>query len=387
VPQLCNPSVQITLRGEASNTGAKAFNFDLACRRVFQVLDFLNQNGPVRANIVTEFPGADDAIDSGEIAKDENREDERFRAVRIMVENSRHRLVPILFDRPGGLGANDGFDDTADPPWVLLKFGALPRRMQVENAEGLSLVSRDEGIAKPEDPVDPRPGPVRITEQVQVFQIKGHLPGTTEIRVVDRQRLPHAKLAVSVLPTLKVSCAFHYVRNHNYGTSTQIRHRGDEVDFVDELNGIWRPQANIEFVQVPGNRSEPDLEMHDKVGNVDMGNVIDTDAKFNAIGSDRNRDPNAQFNVFFVREVNMPGKSGDSADAITRVPSGDCFFEDNIGSEGEQTCIAHEAGHCLTLKHDKPIPTTNQMLMHAPATAHFLPRAHVELARSKVRGQ
>src|SRR5262249_48655728 len=150
--------------------------------------------------------------------------------------------------------------------------------------------------------------------------------------------------AVSVLPRLTVTCAFHYVQNARYGTRT--RHRGDEAEFVAMLNEIWRPQANIEFVQVPGNAGDKlDLKMTEN-----LRDVIDTRAKFDAVA--RRRDPRAQFNVFFVREVEMAPAAGgnfsDSAEAVTTLgPPGDCLFEDAVDLPG--VTIGHEAGHCLTL--------------------------------------
>jgi hypothetical protein len=226
---------------------------------------------------------------------------------------------------------------------------------------------------------------------VQVFGIKGGSPGDADIRVVDSQGRSHAKLAVSVLPVMTVTCAFHYIKKkrrdgkppkpeEDYGT--QKRNRGAEVDFLEFLNGVWRPQANIEFVPAPGNASEPDVEMTE-----DLGNTIDTLAKFFTVASPKHRDPNAQFNVFFVRELEMKSNQvGDDTEAATTfTPRGqpaDCLFEDDVVFE--QKTIAHEAGHCLKLDHDKPIPTTNDMLMHKGTNGRFLPRIHVETARSNV---
>ena len=73
------------------------------------------------------------------------------------------------------------------------------------------------------------------------------------------------------MPPLTVKCAFHYVQNPRYGTRT--RHLGDETEFVTRLNEIWEPQANIKFEQVAPARDVPMTE--------DLGDAIDTDAKFN----------------------------------------------------------------------------------------------------------
>jgi len=145
---------------------------------------------------------------------------------------------------------------------------------------------------------------------------------------------------------------------------------------VRRLNDIWEAQANIKFEQVSAAR---DLTMTE-----DLGDAIDTDAKFNVVVNHRNR--SAQFNVFFVREVEQIPDKGDSTAALTQVgPPGSCLFEDSMGLD-TGLAISHEAGHCLTLRHNDPIPTTSDMLMNADTTdGSFLPRVHVLQARRAVQ--
>src|SRR5262245_24968142 len=57
VTQLGNPSVKITLRGDASRTGSDRHNLDLSRRRVNQVKLFLQQHGPVLAQITDTAAG------------------------------------------------------------------------------------------------------------------------------------------------------------------------------------------------------------------------------------------------------------------------------------------------------------------------------------------
>jgi len=47
--------------------------------------------------------------------------------------------------------------------------------------------------------------------------------------------------------------------------------------------------------------------------------------------------------------------------------------------------ISHEAGHCLTIDHNDPIPATNDMLMNHFVTYTFLTRVHVLRARRAMR--
>lgn len=383
VPQLSNPQVKIELRGEASLTGtatskgltpaAHAHNLDLSRRRVAQVVNFFHANGPVFADLSVTTVGDADAKGRGE---DDKTEDELLRAVIVKVEHSLHRLVPVVFD---SVGSFLGFDPGADPPWVILLAGSLPRIMQVENAEGLSLVSSNPGAAFPQPALFTQPGPVKITRQTQKFRIFSGVLNDAEIRAVDALGRVHARLAVSVLPRLTVKCAFHYVQNPRYGTRT--RHRGDEAKLLASLNDIWGPQANIAFEQVPTNSGDRlDLKMTE-----DLGDAIDTTTKFDAVAN--HRDPGVQFNVFFVREVEQVPNKGDGADALTTLgPPGDCLFEDDAGGpDQEGVKISHEAGHCLTLDHNDPVPSTREMLMFRSAERNFLPRACVLQARRAVR--
>ncbi len=371
VPQLGNAQVKIELRGEASRTGSDTHNLDLSKRRVAQVKNFFRANGPVLANIADSAVGEADAAGRGE---NDNTEDALVRAVVVKVEQSLHRLVPPVFD---SVGSPSGFDPGADPPWVMIPTGSLPRLMQVDNAEGLSLVSTRAGVALPQPALFRQDGAVKITSQSKKFRIVGGMSSErifpdAEIRAVDVTGRVHARLAVSVLPPLKVKCAFHYVQNPRYGTRT--RHRGDETEFLRRLNDIWGPQANITFEQVDAR----DLKMTE-----DLGDAIDTDAKFFVVASHRN--PSAQFNVFFVREVEPKPNGGDIDDARTVPgPPGDCVFEDSSALDAG-LLISHEAGHCLTLNHDDPIPATNDMLMNHTPTNSFLPRVHVLQARRAVR--
>jgi hypothetical protein len=390
VPQLGNPQVQIDLDGEASRSGIgpkgdDTHNIALSRRRVANVVSFLKSKGPVLAQLSSDGSGSSVAKARGE---DEKTEDEHFRAVLVIVQQSLARLVPVQFRAVGSFGPFPagvvplGFDPGADPPWLMLPTGSHPTVMQVDNGQGLSLVSfrlnsnvpnSGDGIARPLPALSGLPTPVRITRQSQKFRIQPGVAGDAEIRAVDGAGKAHARLAVSVLPPLTVRCAFHYVQNPRYGTRT--RKRGDEASFVARLNDIWGPQANINFVGIGNAR---DLTMTD-----DLGDAIDSDAKFDAVA--RHRNPGIQFNVFFVREVNLKPGPDDAEARTTLGPPGDCLFEDELGGDAGAD-ISHEAGHCLTLDHNDPIPTTSDMLMSGSGETNiFLPRVHVLQARRAVR--
>lgn len=383
VPFLFTPSVKVRLRGEASRSGKADHNQDLSQRRVDKVLAFLNRNGMTGTQFERSAAGETDAAAA---LQADGTEDEKFRAVVVKVINPLGR-PPVRFERARGSFINDGFDDTVNPRWLMIPAEDPSRLMQVVNAQGFALVSTNEGVARPQPALFSQPGPVRISRQTQEFRIIGGITADAEIRAIDPQGRIRGRLQVSVLPRQTVKCAFHYVKNPRYGTRT--RKRGDEAEFLRLLNLIWGEQANLRFQQIPGNSGAPPLVMNEKLGNEvnTIGNLVNGDMP----AVIRHRDRSAQFNVFFVREVETDAlRSTDSADAITIIGGdGDCIFEDDISGTRSQTAevaLAHEAGHCLTLDHNNPIQSRQDMLMF-PTTdgGRFVPRAHVLQARRGVR--
>ena len=371
VPQLGNSAVKITLRGEASRSGSDDHNLALSNRRVRNVENFLRGSGPVSASLTVAAFGEKDAEGRGE---DDKTEDEQVRAVIVTVEQSVHRLVPPTFDFEGNFM---GFDDTADPPWLMLPAGSSSRLMRINNGEGLTLVSSNPGVVRVRSPFGSSDKPVAVSQQSQIFRV---LPGITAdavVSAVERSGKAHAKLAVSVLRQRTVTCAFHYVRNPRYGT--RVRNPGDEVEFLDSINNVWGSQANILFRIAPGGVRE--LTMTE-----DLGDKIDTRPKFDRVSA--RRIPGVQFNVFFVRDVEAKPGETDTAGFTIIGPPGDCLFDDfrESGDDAFKLVLAHEAGHCLTLDHNTPVVSNNQMLMHGVVVKPFLTKPQILQARRAVFG-
>lgn len=386
VPLLEIPGVVIVLRGLASRTGSDAHNLALSQRRIDKVKAFLRKHGPANVQVAPTAAGEADAAAAGQADK---TEDEAFRAVLISVVNV-NGLRPVRFERALNLGVNDGFDDTTSPRWLMLPLEGTFRQMQVVNADGLTLVSSDDRVAFPQPALFRQAGPVRITRSPQVFRVFSGKPGDAEIRAVDASGRIRARLLVSVLPRLTVKTAFHFISNARYGTRT--RSPGDEVRLLEVVNEIWEPQANVHFEQIAKNVGRPPVVMTNRLG--DEINAANNAAR-DWVAVIAHRDTKAQFNVFFVREfetdaegtLDRGGNVTDSADAGTVF--GECIFEDDISGTRPETAgvaLAHEAGHALTLDHDSPIVTTQDMVMFATTNGgRFLPRAHVVQARPRVR--
>ena len=127
VPHLSDAQAIISLRGEASRSGDANYNLALSRRRVAGVEAFLRTKGPVRAGLSTSAGGETDAELQG--VKDKT-EDERSRAVIVTVEKSEKERKPVEFLADGNPA---GFDDTANPPWLMLSFGSSFRMMKIIN--------------------------------------------------------------------------------------------------------------------------------------------------------------------------------------------------------------------------------------------------------------
>ncbi len=371
VPQLGNPKVTVTLRGESSRSGSDDHNLELSTRRVKNVERLLRGSGPVAAKIDASGTGASDATRQGE---NEKTDDEFFRAVRVQVDNSAHGLVPPVFTNEG---LARGFDDTANPPWLMLPAGSFGRFMRINNAEGLTLVSSNVGVVRVRSAINfsGSDRPVVISQSSEIFRVFPGILGDAIISAVDGAGRVRARMAVSVLRERTVKCAFHFVRNPNYGSSRQV---SEAADFLSVLNEIWNSQANITFVEGAPAR---ELAMTEN-----LGNRIDNDDKIRVIGLHRR--PGVEFNVFFINRLD-----GNTVGKTVSFPPGDCVFVDpvEIGDDNRKRALAHEAGHCLSLDHNSPTVTTDFMLMHdtfedGKMEEALITRAQVLQARRAVVG-
>jgi hypothetical protein len=395
VPLLNLPGATAALRGMASRTGAADYNRKLSERRVDAVRQHLLGKGARLTQLTGIGVGEEEARAAGQA---DGREDDHFRAVVVEMALPVGNAPP-RFDRDNLADRHDGFDDTEafQPPWVLVRVEQLFRPVRLVNGQGLELRSTNEAVVKVEDPVIVGKPLRRAVPDPQFLRLRAVSVGDAEIHAVDTCGRVLARLRVAVREKLKVNAAFHYVKNRRYGTRT--RRLGHEDPFLEVMNRIYLEQANIEFVKLPGALGARDLPLSDNLGteiNVISGNLDE----WNVIV--KNRHAEAQFNVFFVREVDEDAegtqepdptdptgvrtRDTDTCNALTTVGGdGDCILEDN-SSPAVGVTLAHEAGHCLGVRHRKPIVATQNMLMFSsPNRGHLIPRIHVELMRQNVR--
>lgn len=395
VPLLAFPQATVTLHGTASRTGAASYNQQLSDRRVESVRNFLVSRGARLSQLSGTATGESDAQAAGQA---DGVEDAKFRAVVVEVSFPISNIAPH-FDRDNLADRNDGFDttDAFQPPWALIRIEQPFRMVRLVNGLGLSLVSTDPSVVAVEHPVIVGQLLGRAVSDPQFMRLHAFRDGDAQIQAIDTCGRILARLRVAVREKLQVKVAFHYVQNRLYGTRT--RHLGDEDAFLEVMNRIYRDQTNIEFVKLPGALGARNLTMTQGLGR--EINALETDqSEWNAVVRNRHRD--AQFNVFLVREVEddpegtqqpdpndptgVATRDTDTCNALTTVGGdGDCLLEDN-SSPAVGVTLAHEAGHCLNVRHNTPIVSTQAMLMLSnPNRGHLIPRVHAERMRANVR--
>ncbi len=382
-PLLRSPGLVIQLRGTASRSGGSDYNQRLSQRRVDAVRNVLLRLGATAAMLDTSAVGEEEARQRGVVDGTESAKD---RAVIVEIV-PRASSEPTRFDRVHP-GSNDGFDtsEAHEHPWLMVPFESLSRDIALVNAVGLTIESSNERVVRAERADLPGRPLLLPFADPQTVRLRGVQPGEAVVRVVDSCGRVHAGLRVSVLTRLTVKSAFHYVQNTGVGTRT--RNVGDEVAFLATMNQIYEPQANIRFTSLGAAR----LPIADA-----LGNEVNTDGRlggdWNSIA--RHRNALAQFNVFFVREIerdaegttSASGAITDTTDAETVIGGdGDCIFEDSAGIDVGET-LAHEAGHALGVRHNNPIASTMDMLMWdtTDERGRFIPRRHVVPMRRGVR--
>src|SRR5262245_14067453 len=257
VPLLAIRGARLGLRGTASRTGTDVYNQRLSERRVTAVLDFLLARGAQRSQIDPTAVGEDDARRAGER---DGTEDSRFRAVVVALHVPLSSL-PVRFDRLDPTDRKYGFDDSVSPPWLLIPYELPFDVVRIVNGEGTTLISTNPAVARPVDPANPGRPFGFVTENPDFVRIEAGLPGDAEIQALDACGNVVARLSISVLEKVTVRTAFHYVQNRGVGTRT--RRLGDEVAFLQTMNDIYLPQANIEFVTIQAH----DLPIADNLGN------------------------------------------------------------------------------------------------------------------------
>ncbi len=374
MPLLGSPLMSVRIRGLASRSGSAAYNQGLSDRRVKGVRDFLVRKGAKLSQVTGVGVGEDDASLAGQI---DGNEDEKFRGV-VVTAVTLLRTAQPAFEQVFPHQKENGFDATAVPRWLMVPMQNPLREIRIVNAAGLQIVSRNRSIAEPvsftrSQPLD------RITSDDEVIRVLGKMAGKTRLEVLDVDGSIVVALAVSVLTKITVKSAFHFVKHPTIGTTRRL---GAEREMLRVMNSIYLPQVNVEF----SHHQARELPITGAFGNEvnEAGTLPNGDREWDTIVANRNT--GARFNVFFVKELEQAAAEADGtddADALATIAGLDCIFEDDAGVE-EGESLAHEAGHCLGVRHNSPITSTVDMLMWdtTDQRERFIPKIHVEKMRT-----
>src|SRR5262249_34075645 len=151
---------------------------------------------------------------------------------------------------------------------------------------------------------------------------------------------PYANLLATVVPKVHVSVAFHYLEGPDGIDS--VFFPGHEVPWLETMNQIYEPQANITFTGVPAHR----IRISGLASPVRLNDPNRVDWK--KIANDQTRDPDATFNVFCIGDfTDNPGVLARTEQAgSVRPVHRDCIIKDHMFAD-RGAILAHEAGHAL----------------------------------------
>ncbi len=250
--------------------------------------------------------------------------------------------------------SNNGFDDTVDPPWLVVPVNNPPNQNTVKvNIEPSAAISQVYFTI--DDTAKATVSPVQASSSPQTLTLTGVAKGHTVLRArVGSSSGPVCKtLNICVRDKKVVNVDFHFMQDN---ASHQTSRSTSEADsFISTLNTIWTPQANVVFQK--GNVDSPTVI-------TDLGTVIEwyptnPANEWDDIVAFRN---GVAPDVFFVWEYEQDGTPAtDNADAAQL--NGDILFEDSAGTQVGET-LAHEMGHHFGIN---PSDYTDhqEQLMHA----------------------
>jgi len=173
---------------------------------------------------------------------------------------------------------------------------------------------------------------------ISIWKIGSHSEGTEKREV----RAKEAKLQVAVLRQTPVSVSIRptLVRDDR-GNKVSFNVAVDPQSLIDEMNSIWRPQANVVFALA---KTDPAfIDGLSPESKFDINRAV-TDIQANRqpplwyTSFENNKDPAAALTMFLVRRVFDGGKpvKGTSIPGISW-----------ISDDRSDRTMAHEAGHFL----------------------------------------
>jgi hypothetical protein len=393
------------LNGTASKIGAADYNRSLSQRREESVKRFLTSNGVASGRLTATFSGRD--LSTSPLA-----DDEHDRAVTVWLQVCDPRRPRVIANRPAPYGTVAPSPAGRGPlPRLQLGFAlgagtlfanVLPslsggdvevRPNEVTSCTVLNAVGREMFLKRAGTPTssssqffasarlfDPNKreadqnGRVKITELVQVVNVRGLSPGKNDI-VFTEPASKFVDIVGSVTVLLDAKVFFHFVDGAP-GVKTS-RTPGVEAAFIEAMNRIYRRQVGIVFASAGANPSlnMPNIKPREGAfGNIGIpihlgGKTPEQEAIVN------NRKTDILFNVFFVGDmVDLSNVlTGDDAEdflavtsysahagppiarllrALTGPPGRCCMLRDPQKRDSGKVIhfgrvLAHECGHAL----------------------------------------
>ncbi len=229
-----------------------------------------------------------------------------------------------------------GFDDSVNPHWQMVPLSG-EKYIYLSNAEGMTVQAVNSNIIQvSESTADP----IVQTPKKRLLNIKGNSYGTTFLEV-RKNNLLMTKLEVAVKKPKIVSLAFNFVSDKT-GRTTD-KNESYVIKWIEGLNLIFEPQANISFVQRSANKLKIENDLGPEIDSVDAkGSEWEWDV---IVGK---RDNTADINLFFVWKL-VSFSSGEAHSIKGETLKKDCFINDKffISRQTDLIVIAHEIGHAL----------------------------------------
>jgi hypothetical protein len=367
------------LKGLASRSGSAGYNLALSQRRVENVKKLLADRGAPPAKLNALWVGEQDAALAG---RADGTEDEKDRAVGISVQLPARPATPA-FDRENPQDFEDGFDQWASPPWLMVPtFGK--RQLVFRHGAGVKLTTSQPMRLRFVDPVTLKPvNELLVTSNRQVIQFVGGLPGI--VRILGQDLVtgkPLRLLDAEVMHQKRLKVAVHFVTDPQHPTpfrpvaSVQSMIRFARKLFLRQANVILEAVSEVpDTVHFTTNISDPlSARLHKPnplaepiitprmVGGVDFPDIA------------RRGNPGARVNVFFVWEWDSTFE--DFNGQADRIGGANVLMEDDTGTEfgtpGEGYTFAHEVAHCLGVEHRDRRDASNRLgLMWPFSNDHF----------------
>lgn len=307
--------------------------------------------------------------------------------------------------------ANEGFDDSATPNWIIVPLKG-ENKVWLIGEEELTVTSTAPGVASVEiEYVDPL---IKRANE-NLLRISGNAPGRAYIEARKGKTLL-GKLEVSVKSPVALDVSFHFVSDSAKPVNHTTNRKPEELaEMVSILNSIYIPQTNVSFKLKNYFLLKFNRDMGDAVNyNIDYrtGKPMKGHEWEMVVAK---RDRSAHINVFFVWKnefVSRTDKGIEKSEALGYIigDGRDCLVQDwdgyldrdNDGTPENSPAwenarmLAHEIGHVLgiydiTKTRRVRIPQSRQSIRvsvndhYVLGSGPFIPKKHSNIMHSIAR--